>query len=253
MLDIPAEDLTRVARMELAESALHAPAATFGGVEFSPDLARKTAVLAARLINNHPLPGGNRRVGDLYALEFVARNGGTWTYAPDDPDGDGTVAIIEGVASGEIDEGTLTSWIADRLAGSDDTPDYPTGSQRPLSPRHHRAVPRRLLPNEITRGGRPHVPWLPRRTAHPQLGAAPRVSRRAWPHRTDPPTDLPDGARPPRAVHGCHLELRPGRPLPVRQPLRRRLLTVQRRRPQAVPFVAVIRHTGRPQGSPDGP
>ena len=157
MLDIPAEDLTRVARMELAESALHAPAATFGGVEFSPDLARKTAVLAARLINNHPLPEGNRRVGDLYALEFVARNGGTWTYAPDDPDGDGTVAIIEGVASGEIDEGTLTSWIADRLAGSDDTPDYPTGSQRPLSPRHHRAVPRRLLPNEVTRGPPPRA------------------------------------------------------------------------------------------------
>ena len=34
VLDIPAEDLARAARLELAESALHAPAATFGGVEF---------------------------------------------------------------------------------------------------------------------------------------------------------------------------------------------------------------------------
>ena len=79
VLDIPAEDLARAARLELAESALHAPAATFGGVEFYPDLARKTAVLAYRLINNHPLPDGNKPVGYLCALEFIARNGGTWT------------------------------------------------------------------------------------------------------------------------------------------------------------------------------
>ncbi len=116
VLDIPAEDLTRVARMELAESALHAPAATFGGVEFYPDLASKTAVLAARLINNHPLPDGNKRVGYLCALEFVARNGGTWTHPPDDPKGDDTVAMIEGVAAGIIDEAALTAWIAERLA-----------------------------------------------------------------------------------------------------------------------------------------
>lgn len=115
VLDIPAEDLARVGRLELAESALHAPAATFGGVEFYPELARKTAVLAARLINNHSLPDGNKRVGYLCALEFVARNGGTWTHPPDDPDGDDTVATIEGVAAGQIDEDALTAWITDRL------------------------------------------------------------------------------------------------------------------------------------------
>jgi death on curing protein len=116
VLDIPAEDLAHAGRLELAESALHAPAASFGGVEFYPDLARKTAVLAARLINNHPLPDGNKRVGYLCALEFVARNRGSWTYPPDDPDGDVTVAVIEGVAAGEIDEDDLTAWIAERLA-----------------------------------------------------------------------------------------------------------------------------------------
>jgi death on curing protein len=61
VLDIPAEDLARVGRLELADSALHAPGAEFGGVEFYPDLARKTAVLASRLIGNHPLPDGNNR------------------------------------------------------------------------------------------------------------------------------------------------------------------------------------------------
>ncbi|MCA1789040.1 MAG: Fic family protein [Thioalkalivibrio sp.] len=116
VLDIPAEDVARVAQLELAESALHAPAATFGGVEFYPELASKTAVLASRLINNHPLPDGNKRLGYLCALEFVARNGGTWTHPPDDPDGYDTVATIEGVAAGQINEDTLTAWITEHLA-----------------------------------------------------------------------------------------------------------------------------------------
>jgi len=89
--------------------------AGFGGVEFSPDLARKTAVLASRLIGNHPLPDGNKRVGELCALEFVVRSGGTWTHPPDDPEGDETVAMIEGVAAGAIGEDEFTAWMAERL------------------------------------------------------------------------------------------------------------------------------------------
>jgi death on curing protein len=115
VLEIPAEDLARAGRLELAESALHAPAAEFGGVEFYPDLARKTAVLASRLIGNHPLPDGNKRAGYLCALEFVARNGGTWTHPADDPEGDETVAIIEGVAAGNVGEDELTAWVTERL------------------------------------------------------------------------------------------------------------------------------------------
>ena len=115
VLVIPAEDLARVGRLELAESALHAPAAEFGGVEFYPDLARKTAVLASRLIGNHPLPDGNKRVGYVCALEFVVRNGGTWTNPVDDPEGGETVAIIEGGAAGTVDEDELAVWIAQRL------------------------------------------------------------------------------------------------------------------------------------------
>jgi death on curing protein len=115
VLEIPAENLARAGRLELAESALHSPAAEFGGVEFYPDLASKTAVLASRLIGNHPLPDGNKRVGYLCALEFVVRNGGTWTHPPDDPEGDETVAMIEGVAAGAIGEDELAVWIVQRL------------------------------------------------------------------------------------------------------------------------------------------
>lgn len=118
VLDVPAEQLVHASRVDLAESALHAPAAEFDGVEFYTDLATKTAVLAWRIIRNHPLPDGNKRVGYLCALELVARNGGTWTNPPDDPEGDVTVAIIEGVAAGEISEQELAEWVVERLAGS---------------------------------------------------------------------------------------------------------------------------------------
>ena len=85
-------------------------------MEFYTDLATKTAVLASRIIRNHPLPDGNKRVGYLCALEFVARNGGTWINPPDDPDGDITVATIEGVAAREISEENFAGWVAQRLA-----------------------------------------------------------------------------------------------------------------------------------------
>ncbi len=45
VLQESAVDIARVSRLELAESALHAPAASFGGVEFYADLATKAAVL----------------------------------------------------------------------------------------------------------------------------------------------------------------------------------------------------------------
>jgi hypothetical protein len=53
--------LIRVTKVDLAESALHAPAAGFGKTEFYPDFIDKAAVLLVRLAKNHPLPDGNKR------------------------------------------------------------------------------------------------------------------------------------------------------------------------------------------------
>ena len=116
VLGNPAEELAHIAKLDLAESALTAPSATFEGLEFYPTFAEKAAVLCARLIRNHPLPDGNKRVGFLCLVEFVERNGYRWS-APegDEPRGDETVAMIEGVASGQIDEPTLVRWIEKRL------------------------------------------------------------------------------------------------------------------------------------------
>jgi death-on-curing protein len=46
--------LAKSSRIDLADSALAAPAAGFGGQEFYPDLFDKAAVLVCRLAWNHP-------------------------------------------------------------------------------------------------------------------------------------------------------------------------------------------------------
>jgi death-on-curing protein len=48
VLGIPAETIARWPGVGLAESALHAPAMGFGGVEFYPDVIDKAAVLCVR-------------------------------------------------------------------------------------------------------------------------------------------------------------------------------------------------------------
>jgi death on curing protein len=55
-LDTASQAVFDVADLGLAESALHAPAATFGGVEFYPDLVTKARVLVVHLTKNHPCP-----------------------------------------------------------------------------------------------------------------------------------------------------------------------------------------------------
>jgi len=59
----------KIANLGLADSALHAPSAEFGGEEFYPDFVDKAAVLMVRLAKNHPLPDGNKRVAWV-ALRF---------------------------------------------------------------------------------------------------------------------------------------------------------------------------------------
>jgi death on curing protein len=70
----------------------------FEGVELYPDVFDKAAVLCARLARNHPLPDGNKRVAYLAMLEFLARNHISWIP----PSVDETVATVEGVAAGNI-------------------------------------------------------------------------------------------------------------------------------------------------------
>lgn len=110
VLGVPAEEIARWPGIGLAESALRAPAAEFGGVEFYPDVIDKAAVFCARLARNHPLPDGNKRVAYLALLEFLARNGVVWAPLSVEE----TVATVEGVAAGTISESELADWLRGR-------------------------------------------------------------------------------------------------------------------------------------------
>ena len=76
------ETLMHVAKLDLADSALHAPAAGFGEVEFYPDFVTKAAVLIVRLAKNHPLPDGNKRAAWVSMRLFVELNGRSWHITP---------------------------------------------------------------------------------------------------------------------------------------------------------------------------
>jgi death on curing protein len=122
-LGVSTEDLIRVTQLHLASSALDAPAAEFGGVEFYPEFPTKVAVLCSRIVKNHALPDGNKRVGYMCAVEFAERNGFEWESPQgDDPGGEETVRVIEGIAAGTTTERELAVWIRQRLKERMDEP-----------------------------------------------------------------------------------------------------------------------------------
>ena len=110
---IPAQTLVATSRTELADSALHAPQASFGGHEFYPDLHHKAAVLVCRLARNHPLVDGNKRTAWLAMRMFIELNGGRWD--PEPPDTDQAEAAMVAIAAGEADETWTTHWLRQRV------------------------------------------------------------------------------------------------------------------------------------------
>lgn len=98
----------KVANLGLADSALHAPAAGFGDVDFYPDFVDKAAVLVVRLARNHPLPDGNKRAAWVSLRLFVDLNGWRWDPRPTVDDAERAVLAI---AAGEWDEEQTARWL----------------------------------------------------------------------------------------------------------------------------------------------
>lgn len=110
---LDARTLLRVSRVGLLESALHAPQAGFGDVEFYPDFVDKAAVLVVHIARNHPLPDGNKRLAWVALTMFCALNGRRLAVATDD-----AVALTLAIASGENNEGDVADWLAERIETS---------------------------------------------------------------------------------------------------------------------------------------
>jgi death-on-curing protein len=112
LLDQPAETVLRVIDIGLAESALAAPFAAFGDREFYEGVGLRAAILASRLVRNHPLPDGNKRLALVTMIEFVRRNGAEW---PSDLDQDEVADIFERLAAREISEPDFAAWVTSKL------------------------------------------------------------------------------------------------------------------------------------------
>jgi death-on-curing protein len=110
---IDADTLAKAARSDLADSALHAPHAGFGDVEFYPDLYDKAAVLVCRLAWNHPLQDGNKRAAWAALVMFIDLNDGAWD--PDPPDVDEAEEAMLAIASGDVDESWTAAWLRPRV------------------------------------------------------------------------------------------------------------------------------------------
>lgn len=114
---IPAETVAKISRLDLADSALHAPEASFGGEDFYPDEYDKAAVLTCRLAWNHPLLDGNKRAAWACLVMFVELNSGRWD--PDPPNVDEAEQAVLSVASREWDEAQFATWLRERVRFTD--------------------------------------------------------------------------------------------------------------------------------------
>jgi death-on-curing protein len=114
---VDAETLAKASRSELADSALHAPQAGFGDVEFYPDLYDKAAVLVCRLARNHPLPDGNKRAAWAALVMFIDLNHGTWD--PDPPDIDRAEEAMLAIAASDVGETWTAAWLKERVRFDD--------------------------------------------------------------------------------------------------------------------------------------
>lgn len=112
VLGVPAETLARSDQVvALADSALSAPAATFAGQEFYPELVEKAAVLCSHLVRNHPLPDGNKRTAYLSLVEFVERSGYVWLQPTTDAGEEETVETMVQLATGQLSDAEFTEWV----------------------------------------------------------------------------------------------------------------------------------------------
>lgn len=106
--------LSRVTQLNLADSALHAPAAGWGEEELYPDFVDKAAVLVVRLAKNHPLPDGNKRAAWVSLRAFIELNDWSWATYPSIDEAEQAMVAI---ASGEWDEARVASWLRGRIEG----------------------------------------------------------------------------------------------------------------------------------------
>lgn len=94
------------------ESAVAAPAQTFGGAELYPDVCDKAAALAYGIVKvHHPFMDGNKRTAAIGMLTFCYLNG----FVPMITQSE-LVGLIVLAAEGRASQAALATFLRDRLA-----------------------------------------------------------------------------------------------------------------------------------------
>jgi len=117
VLGKPAEELAYFTRIPELESALAAPFATFGGIEFYDDPVERAAICCSRIIRNHPLPDGNKRLGYECMREMLERSGVPWPRPSEDAES--IAATVEDLAARTISEEDFVRWVRSRTVSAD--------------------------------------------------------------------------------------------------------------------------------------
>ena len=112
VLGIPAKQVLRVVSVPAIESALAAPFASFGGIAFYEDPAEQAAICCSRIIRNHTLLDGNKRMGYECMREMLERSGLPWPRPSEDVDE--IASTIEGLAARTVSEREFVSWVKRR-------------------------------------------------------------------------------------------------------------------------------------------
>lgn len=90
----------------LLKSALGMPAATYGGEFLHPGIYEMAAAYLFHLVKNHPFVDGNKRVGAVSCLAFLAFNGYSFTATADD-----FSEMVLAVAAGNLSKANVTIFI----------------------------------------------------------------------------------------------------------------------------------------------
>jgi len=107
------QTLVTATKLDLADSALHAPSAGFGDQDLYPEFVDKAAVLLVRIAKNHPLLDGNKRTAWVTLRLFVEMNHWTWKSCPSIDEAEKAVLSV---ASGEWNEERTADWLRSHLA-----------------------------------------------------------------------------------------------------------------------------------------
>jgi len=95
----------------LLSSAVNAPFAGIGDMDFYPDVIDKAAVLVRGLVQNHPFFDGNKRTGYFALRYFLELNGYSITASEDEK-----YDFIMAIASGQMDVPAITAWLKQHAA-----------------------------------------------------------------------------------------------------------------------------------------